>query len=206
VLEAVDQVRAQKETLRQRMREARRALDVEVAAVASDAVCRRLAASPTLARAHTVALYAAIEREIDLAPLARTLLARGVRVVYPRVARPRLTFHVVTSLDELSPDRWGIPTPSATAPTVGSDELDALLVPALAFDRRGHRLGYGRGYYDGELAAAPRALRIGIAHEMQLVDELPVGATDEPVDWIITERGDRPTGARPHIELAEVES
>jgi 5-formyltetrahydrofolate cyclo-ligase len=204
VPKAVDDIRAQKDALRQRLRAERNALDPERARAASAAVCRRVLALPAIARARTVTLYAAIQREIDVAEVARALLARGVRVAYPRIDDPRLAFHAVTSLDELEPDVWKIPTPRRSTPVVPSAELDVLIVPGLAFDAGGHRLGYGRGYYDGELAAAPQAVRVGVAHAFQLVDPLPVQVTDQPVDILITELGARATGARPHIGPLEV--
>jgi len=205
VLEAVDDVRARKEALRQRMREARLALDAIRVRDASLEVCRIVAGLPAVKQARTVTLFAAIQSEVQLATLAGELLGRGVRVCYPRIAKQRLTFHAVASLDQLRPDVWQIPTPSADTPVVVSDALDVVVVPALAFDKRGHRLGYGRGYYDGELAAAPRALRVGVAFELQVLDELPVHGADQPVDLVVTERGARPTGARPHLTV-EVES
>jgi 5-formyltetrahydrofolate cyclo-ligase len=201
----VDEVRASKEALRRRMREARLALDAAHVRAASDVVCRLVEALPAVHRAGTVALFAAIQSEIDLSALAERLLARGARLCFPRVTRPRLTFHSVSALDQLRPDVWQIPTPTADAPLVASEELDVVVVPALAFDRRGHRLGYGRGYYDGELAAAPRAVRVGVAYEMQVLDELPVHSADQPVDVIVTEHGARATGARPNL-IVEVES
>jgi len=200
----VDEVRARKEALRQRMREARLALDATRARDASARICRNVAELPAVRRAGAVALFAAIQAEVDLTALAAELLSRPARVCYPRITEGRLSFHSVGALDELHPDVWQIPTPPASAPRVPSDQLDVLVVPALAFDGRGHRLGYGRGYYDGELFAAPRALRVGVAFELQLLDELPVHQADQPVDAIVTERGARATGARPNLTVEVV--
>jgi 5-formyltetrahydrofolate cyclo-ligase len=200
----VDDVRARKDALRQRLRAERNALDETRVRAASAHVCAHVLGLPAIARAQTVALYAAIQRELDVSPVAVALLARGARVAYPRIDGDRLAFHAVRDLGQLAPSTFGIPTPAEALPVVPTAELDAVVVPALAFDERGHRLGYGRGYYDGELAAAPRALRVGVAYDFQLVDELPVHTADQPVDVVVTEHGARATGARAHIGPLEV--
>jgi len=73
---------------------------------------------------------------------------------------------------------------------------DTIVVPGVAFDRRGHRLGYGRGYYDRALSARPEALRIGFCHSFQLVEKLDERPHDEPVDFIVTPDGAQATHAR----------
>jgi 5-formyltetrahydrofolate cyclo-ligase len=110
------------------------------------------------------------------------------------VAGTRLAFHVTR---ELHPARFGLLEPAADSPEALPQRIDVFVVPGLGFDARGARLGYGKGFYDSALAAAPRALRIGVAFDCQIVHEIPEHAGDQRVDVIVTETGARWTGARP---------
>lgn len=182
--------RAQREELRRSMRERRAALTPEHVRAASAAVCAQAASLPAFARARAVALYAGTRGEIDPAALAPTLWARGAAVLYPRVLAatpPTISFFRVLSADALTPGTFGIAEPAATG-AVPIDALELIFVPGIAFCRDGHRLGYGHGYYDTALAAAPSAVRVGLCHDFQLVDRLPPRPGDEPVDVILTPR------------------
>jgi 5-formyltetrahydrofolate cyclo-ligase len=203
---AVDQMSASKEALRNQMRAARDALDGALVRAASAAVCAQIAKLPAFARARTVSLYAALPGEIDCAELAAQLRARGGSTVYPRVARrspPTLAFHLVRDARELGVGSLGIPTPPADAPAIALADVDLVIVPGLAFDSGGHRLGFGRGFYDAALGAAPRVVRVGVCHELQRIAAVPRRDHDQPVDILVTPAGARATGARPEI-LVEV--
>lgn len=136
-----------------------------------------------------VAGFAPMRGEVDLWPLLHMLHARGHALALP-VAPPRgqpLLFRRWFPGDPLTPARFGTrePPPEADALTP-----DLLLVPLLAFDRRGQRLGYGAGYYDRTLAAlGPRADAVGVAYAWQEVEEVPAGPTDVALRAVATERG-----------------
>lgn len=137
--------------------------------------------------------FCAIGSELDPLPLLSALSAAGHPVALP-VITPKgqpLVFRRWSPADPLRSGLWGIREPFAEAPAV---EPDVLLVPLLAFDARGYRLGYGAGYYDRTLAAlrAKRpTLAIGIAFDQQGVGEVPIDDYDQPLDWVLT-----PSGAR----------
>lgn len=133
-------------------------------------------------------LYWAKGTEVDTARIDAFARACGITVAYPRVLdRQRgLTFHAVTP-SELLPSRFGLREPLADAPAVEVSEISAFVIPGLAFDLGGGRLGWGLGHYDATLTAAPKALRIGIAFECQVVDRLEHDPHDIPVHLIITE-------------------
>lgn len=195
---AVEDERTQREELRRTLREQRAALPDEHVRAASAAVVAALELVPAIARARAVALYAAVRGEVDPERLAPTLQARGAAVAYPRVVTvepPTLAFLRVDDAARLAAGQFGILEPPADAAPL--DALDVILVPGVAFARDGHRLGFGRGYYDRALAARPRALRIGLCHPFQLVDRLPSHSGDEPVDLVLTPRERVPTRARP---------
>lgn len=115
----------------------------------------------------TVAAYSPLPDEIDLsAAIARH---PNIRWVFPRVSGDHLTFHPG---DSLQPGSFGILEPEAISPEVPLQEIDAFLCPGLAFDRRGGRLGRGRGFYDRLLAhARPDALFLGICQNSQIVPD-----------------------------------
>ena len=124
--------------------------------------------------------------EIDIRPLMATLHTTGHGIALP-FTPPRghpLRFRRWQPGDPLVPGRFGtlVPTGAEVTPSL-------LLVPLLAFDRRGHRLGYGGGYYDRTIAALPGVTTIGVAFAAQEIPAVPSGPTDMPLDAIATERG-----------------
>lgn len=124
--------------------------------------------------------------EIDIRPLLEALHGRGHRVVLPETP-PRgnpLIFRLWHPGMAMVPERFG-----TLRPTGGVLAPDWLLVPLLAFDRAGRRLGYGGGYYDRTLAALPGAVAIGVGWAAQEVEEVPADALDARLDAVATERG-----------------
>jgi len=197
-------VTEQKRTLRAALLATRSALEPEQVALASRQVCALVAARPAFANARRVALYSALAGEIDLSPLAEQLRARGDRAFYPRIERrdpPLLAFHQVDDAKSLLLSPWGIPTPPQDAPCIALEELELFVVPGLGFDRRGGRLGFGKGFYDATLALAARAPRIGVCHPFQLLDQVPLRPEDEPMDLVVTPALFLVTAARPFVKL-----
>ena len=148
-------------------------------------VCERALAQ--LGGRGVVALYAAIRGEVQLGELDAALRRASVRICYPRVDGPRLTFHEAAPAELAPAGRFKIPEPLADAPLVLPEQLDALVIPGVAYDRRGYRLGWGAGFYDALLRRAHRARRVGVCYDFQLVDECPHGPADEPVHVVITD-------------------
>jgi 5-formyltetrahydrofolate cyclo-ligase len=141
---------------------------------------------PLLPPAAIVAGFWPLAGEIDIRPLLTALHQAGHTLALPHTpprGRP-LTFRRWQPGDTLQLGRFGtqIPTGPAVTPTV-------LLVPLLAFDRRGYRLGYGGGYYDRTIAALPGVATIGCAFAAQQIPAVPSGVTDMPLDRVATERG-----------------
>lgn len=135
--------------------------------------------------------YHPMPGEIDPLPVMARLAADGIVTALPVVAargRP-LIFRQWRDGDPLIAGDYDIPIPPRTAREVVPD---LMLVPLLAFDARGYRLGHGAGYYDRTIAVLRRAKRglrtVGLAFEDQKVDDVPHDGHDEPVDWVVTER------------------
>jgi len=136
-----------------------------------------------------VALYAAKGSEVATAAVDAAARARGLRVVYPRVSNgDRVLMLCEVSPEKLVAGRFGLQEPAADAPGVAIDEVSLFVVPGVAFDRAGGRLGWGHGHYDATLAKArPDARRVGIAFECQVVDRLRREPHDEVMHVIVTE-------------------
>ena len=136
----------------------------------------------------SIALYAPKGSEVDTALVDASARARGLRVAYPRVVDGdrRLELREATP-EALVPSRFGLREPVG-GEVVAIAEIAAFVVPGLAFDRAGWRIGWGRGHYDATLAAAtPSALRIGLAFECQLIDEVPHDPHDARLHYVVTE-------------------
>jgi 5-formyltetrahydrofolate cyclo-ligase len=160
-----------------------------VRAAASEAIGDAVAALlERLAAGSIVALYAPKGTEVATAHLDGLVRARGLRVVYPRIVDRdrRLAFHEV-GVGELVPSRFGLREPRADAATVETAAIDVFVIPGLAFDRAGWRIGWGRGYYDATLAGAPAARRIGVAFDCQIVDSVPHDVHDARMHTVVTE-------------------
>jgi 5-formyltetrahydrofolate cyclo-ligase len=160
-------------------------------AAASAAICDAANAllAARLSPGQVVTLYAAKGSEVDTTRIDAFARASGLTVAYPRVdGRARvLAFHAVPP-EALAPSGFGLREPSADAPAVALGDIAAFVVPGLAFDRAGGRVGWGRGHYDATFAAAgPAALRIGLAFERQVVDEVTREPHDAALHVLITE-------------------
>jgi 5-formyltetrahydrofolate cyclo-ligase len=131
-------------------------------------------------------VFHALPGEVDLTEI--TLRHGGRRWAYPRIAGDDLVFHVVEDpASDLTPGTMGIFEPLADLPQVAIDEIDAFLCPGLAFDKRGGRLGRGKGFYDRMLARArPDALKIGVCFPEQLVPDAFAEAHDIAMDGVLT--------------------
>jgi 5-formyltetrahydrofolate cyclo-ligase len=184
-----------KAELRKRMRGLRRALPSSACSERSARIVERLLSLEPIARATRVALFWPIEErhEVDLRSLDERLRARGTRVAYPSVdpETRAMVFRFVTHPDAMQEHGFGFREPSlhepAAAPGTG-DALEAIVVPALAIDPIGHRIGYGAGYYDATLPShAPPAASVGVAFDFQLVAEVPATTADVALHWIVTD-------------------
>ncbi|MDQ6620646.1 MAG: 5-formyltetrahydrofolate cyclo-ligase [Pseudomonadota bacterium] len=157
----------------------------------ADAIVARLCALPAFVAARTVLLTSAFRSEWATAPLIHHALSQGKIVALPRVnvaSRMLELRRVVDFSSDVAPGYRGIPEPLPGAAFIEPPDVDWVLVPGVAFDRAGRRLGYGGGFYDRLLPLiSPDAPRVAGAYALQLVDRVPAAPHDVTVDAIVTE-------------------
>jgi 5-formyltetrahydrofolate cyclo-ligase len=183
------------------LRARRRALDPAARTASATAVAAR-------ARAHLegvrrLGAYVATRGELDPAPLVAWAHAAGIEVYLPRVAGTGLEFARHTADQPLVPGRFGIPEPPPGAARAGAAALDVVLVPLVAVDATGTRVGTGGGYYDRTFAfrltpgAPARPRLVGLAYHWQELGHLDSQAWDVPLDLVVTDRAIVTPGASP---------
>ena len=183
----------ERSALRRRYRALRRGLSQPAQRLHAERIRRRFMASPLLWRARRIAAYLSIDGEPDLRPLLRQLHGLGKTLALPVVEDgSRMSFFAQHPKAQLVVNRFGIEEPAPQAPWVNPLALDLVLMPLVAFDGQGGRLGMGGGFYDRRFGPLPPGLRpllVGIAHAIQQCDGLPVAPWDLPLDGVLTESG-----------------
>lgn len=177
----------EKGAIRATMLRRRSALLPDQVAFMSRQAQQRLVATDVFVAARSLALYSPIRNEIATSDIFARASSQGKQVYYPRVAGALLNFVQISSLEQLVPGSFGLLEPAADLET-SRYVPELILVPGVAFDRCGHRLGYGRGFYDRYLACcSAQVVRVGFAYSFQLCDALPAGDHDQPLDALVTD-------------------
>ena len=185
-------LRDDKQRLRTRVLGLRAALDRAERAHLSHLITAQLLSLPEFERVGCVLAYLSFGSEFDTDEFVHALQARGCALVLPRIdlARRALTLHRVDDPDfDTLPGVWGIREPDPQrCPSADRADIDAVLVPGVAFTAAGGRLGYGGGFYDQLLRGWPgRVPLVAPAFQLQVVEDLPLGPDDEPIDTVVTE-------------------
>ena len=161
-------------------------------AARSRAIQDRLMATNEFKKAGTIALYHPIRKEADTGALFRHARETGRVVLFPMVSdrkNRRLVFCRVESGSDLKPGNFGIMEPCDAGKMCGIETIDLFVVPGVAFDLRGRRLGYGHGYYDRVLEKrAKGSTAAGLAFDFQIIDKLPANKNDAIMDIVISEK------------------
>lgn len=185
---------AAKQALRQEMRRRRKAMPPEEKAAGEQRLCRRFLESSYYRNCRQLFCFVALPQEPETRGILRQALADGKIVAVPRcLPERRMAFHQlnreVPLEQQLLSGSFGVAEPQKTLPVITPqpEQAPLCLVPGLAFDRKGGRLGYGAGYYDRFLAAYPFLLKIGCALTPFLTDCVPTEPTDQRLDGIATE-------------------
>ena len=179
-----------KRVLRQRLGAVLREIDAERLHEASIAAANCLTATDAFRQAESIMIFLPLRHEIDARPIALRAWQEGKTITAPLVgvAQKNIIPVEVRSFEEpMDEDRYGVMTPRGGRP-FPVEMLDLVVVPGLGFDRDGHRLGRGCGYYDRFLAQPTmRAVTCGLAMDVQVVEQVPVGPYDVPMDMLVTD-------------------
>jgi 5-formyltetrahydrofolate cyclo-ligase len=174
-----------KSELRKHMLAKRQAITDEERARHELAILEHIRLLPCFAKAASMALYIPIRGEVNLLAL---WYQEQRLVLFPKVSGENLIFSSPASKNDFKPGAFGIPEPISTS-NMEISEVDVIFVPGVAFDRYGHRLGYGKGYYDKLIGSYPDKTYIGVCQDEFCIEELPVDPWDSTVDFVVTQAG-----------------
>ena len=173
-----------KKELRSRIRSRKRAMTEEEIQSRSQALCRLFLASEAYRNAKSVYGYLPYNQEVRTVPLLEQALRDGKRVAVPKVFGDEMKFIWMEDLTQVSKGYAGIPEPTADGPEA-DDDTALVLMPGLAFDREGHRIGYGGGFYDKFLSREPGHPTLALCYEFQMLPHVDTQEFDIPVDTVL---------------------
>ncbi len=173
-----------KHELRQLIKNKKREMTLQEIEAASARLGELFASCEAYQQAKTIYFYLPYNQEVRTVPMIRRALAEGKRVAVPKVYDDEMRFIYIDSLDGIEKGSFGIPEPVADEP-VANDPTALILMPGLAFDRQGHRIGYGGGYYDKYLSAQPGHPTVALCYGFQMQEQLETEEFDIPVDLVL---------------------
>lgn len=170
------------------MRVKRRALTTDEVKLSSEKIRNSLFTLDCVKNAETVCTFLSAFKEPDTIGIVKQLWEKKCRVIVPisDTETNTLSLSYIDSMDDLKKGAYGILEPSVVK-TADEKDIDVILVPGLAFDRHGGRMGFGKGYYD-RLLETSSTVKIGLCYDFQLFDTIPTESHDVPMDFIITEK------------------
>ena len=173
-----------KKELRRQIRDRKRAMTETEIVEKSEKLGALFAASPLYQSAKTIYGYLPYNQEVRTIPMLEQALKDGKRVAVPKVIGDEMVFIYMDDLSKVEEGYAGIPEPVANGPA--ADDPHALvLMPGLAFDPQGHRIGYGGGFYDKFLASEPEHPTLALCYDFQMLPHLQTEAFDIPVDCVL---------------------
>ena len=173
-----------KQALRKQIRELKRAMTIEEIERASARLGELFAASELYREAKTIYGYLPYNQEVRTAPMLQRALQEGKRIAVPKIFGDEMKFIYLEDLTRVEKGYSGIPEPIEDGP-VADDKTALVLMPGLAFDPAGHRIGYGGGFYDKFLAAEPEHPTLALCYAFQMLPQLPTEEFDIPVDLVL---------------------
>lgn len=173
-----------KQELRRYIRQRKRAMTEGEIREKSEKLCRMITQSDAFLRARTVYGYLPYNQEVRILPALEEALRQGKRVAVPKVYGEEMRFLYLDDLTRVETGYAGIPEPVADEP-VAEDKTALVLIPGLAFDQKGNRMGYGGGFYDRFLRREPTHPTIALCYDFQMVEAIPTQDHDIPVDTVL---------------------
>ena len=182
-------IKEQKKQARKLFREMRNAIDQEYRDIADRVLFDKVISSDVYRNAKVILAYYPVKNEPDILSIVKHALKENKRVAFP-ISHPEgfvLSFKFILSLDELVDGEYSIPEPPVSAEEYVCNSTTLCIVPGLAFDRDGKRIGYGKGYYDRFLESFS-GTSMGLCYSDFLVDSLPVEKTDVSIDIVVSDK------------------
>ena len=174
-----------KASLRKYIKQQGRSFSKEQLAEWSSLLCKRLLSHSRIAAAHTVLLYHSLPDEVQTSELLRTLLNKGKTLLLPKITGDGLMeLRIYNGEHDLCVGKYGIKEPTGEAYTYYNN-IDVAVIPGVAFDVEGNRLGRGKGYYDRILPLLTSAYKIGLCFSFQIADNIPTETHDMKVDEVL---------------------
>ena len=184
----LSELRREKAAVREHMRAVRASIAPDERLRLAEAIEARAFSLPALTGANTIMLFASFGSEVPTGAMGDRLRAEGRRTLYPFLSSGEMRVGEVHRADEMVKSAYGPLEPAARL-SISAAEIDVVLVPGLAFDRAGFRLGYGGGHFDRFLVHLPAsAVRVGLAFHVQVIDPVPRGPGDRAVEIIVTDQ------------------
>ncbi|WP_167956400.1 5-formyltetrahydrofolate cyclo-ligase [Anaerosporobacter faecicola] len=183
-----------KTEIRQYMKELKNQLSKQEIQDRSKRIASIFLAQPFYQQAENIFLYVSYNQEVDTKKLIQLILRDGKHVAVPKVVDDHMEFHEITNLDQLTVGAFGILEPSINCPinrnASWESKKNLMIVPGLAFDKSGSRIGYGGGYYDRYIHNYPEqiGLKIALAYDFQVFEHIDIESFDEKIDGVITDK------------------
>jgi 5-formyltetrahydrofolate cyclo-ligase len=189
----IESIRMQKQSVRERMRSEREKLSGQDALSAGTKIIEMILSGAvegiTVNKGSMLGLYVSDRNEPDFSGMLDTLRSKDIRFCFPAVRSGAIGFFSLPPAGEFITGELGILEPGDTAVPIQPEEIDIILVPGMAFDSGGGRLGRGKGLFDKYLAGIPedrRPILVGTGHDFQFLEHVPIEVTDIPMDYIVT--------------------
>ena len=173
-----------KQELRKKIRQQKKAMTEEMILSASADLARQFYDTAAYQNAKTIYGYLPYNQEVRTVPILQKALLDGKHVAVPKVYGDEMRFIYLTDLSQVAPSSMGIPEPVEDGP-VAEDKTALVLMPGIAFDVKGNRMGYGGGFYDKFLAQEPEHPTVALCYTFQMVDDIPTEEYDIPVDLVL---------------------
>lgn len=187
-----------KQNIRSQYKQKRGRMSPEVVRMRSAWISAHLIQSELFREAKRIYAYAPLGNEADIKPVIEEGWRLGKQIAFPKVFGEEMRYFAVNGFSELEEGTFHVMEPVEHTPVDWEEVL--VLVPGVAFSFEGGRMGYGKGYYDRFFADKPDAVKVGVAYNMQMADQLPMEAHDLRMDYLVTEDGLR---RMMHIDIAK---
>ncbi len=185
-----EEISLQKQVLRTRILLQLNACSSETLKGWNDSIQKKVLSSDLFLRSQSIGLYRSLPTEVDTQIIFDEALKQGKKIAFPKVkdSQGPLYFFWVEDAQQMSCSQWGVMEPDEKlgARSAFLSEMDLLIIPGLAFDRQGYRLGRGKSFYDRTLKSF-FGQRLGLAYSFQIFDELPREAWDQKINWLVSE-------------------